>query len=160
MNWNGGEDTAVCARLADRGGLIRYDPRLGAYHYRRAFVPGHLWQIFNVGRSRGCFIRDGERRSRKLTFAGPPAFVACVALLAAAPLFGAPLGIVAGAAGAIFAAIALFGHPGPLDWRVRLLLPLALVAHHAAYTTGLICGFVTGTRTVRPDPSALPDYSI
>jgi hypothetical protein len=152
-NWNGGEDTEVCARLADRGGLIRYDPLLGAYHYRRAFVPGHLLQIFNVGRSRGCFIRDGERRSRRLTFAGPPAVVACVALLAAAPLFGAPLGLVAGVTGAIFAAIALFGHPSPLDWRLRLVLPLALVAHHVAYTAGMAYGFATGTRTVRRDPS-------
>ena len=136
--------------------MIRYDPRLGAYHYRRAFVPGHLWQIFNVGRSRGCFIREGERRSRRLAFAGPPAFVLFVGALAASPLFGVPLALSAGAAGALFVTTALFAHPGPLDWRLRLVLPLALVVHHAAYAAGLLLGVTTGTRTVRRDPTLVP----
>ncbi|MBV8281245.1 MAG: glycosyltransferase, partial [Candidatus Eremiobacteraeota bacterium] len=70
-NWNGGEDTLLCARLANKGGLIRYDPGLGAFHYRRGFVPGHLRQMFNFGRSRGCFIRAGEQRSLRVMFAGP-----------------------------------------------------------------------------------------
>lgn len=151
-NWNGGEDTVLCGRLADRGGSIRYEPRLAAYHYRRAFLPGHVWQIFNVGRSRGCFIREGEHRSRRLRFAGPPAFVFATLALAASPMLGAPLLLAAGVGAAAFLAIALFAHPGPLDWRLRLLLPFALVVHHAAYTAGLLAGLVTGTRTVRRDP--------
>jgi len=157
-NWNGGEDTVLCARLADRGGLIRYDPRIGAYHYRRPFIPGHTWQIFNVGRSRGCFLRYGERRSRKLVFAGPPAFVGATIALAVSPLFGLPLLLAATAGLAGILAIALFGHPGPLDWRVRLLLPFALVAHHSAYTVGLLAGLVSGTRTVRKDPALASEH--
>ncbi|MBV8081959.1 MAG: glycosyltransferase family 2 protein [Candidatus Eremiobacteraeota bacterium] len=156
-NWNGGEDTVVCARLADRGGMIRYDPRLGAYHYRRAFVPGHLWQIFNVGRSRGCFLRNGEQRSRKPLFAGPPALTLAAFALAISPLLGAPMLPCAGIAAFAFIAAASSAHDGPLDWRLRLLLPFALVAHHAAYTAGLLIGLATGTRTVRQDPVAIAE---
>ena len=152
-NWNGGEDTALCARLAQNGGLIRYDPQLGAFHYRRAFFGGHLWQIFNVGRSRGCFVRAGAPRSRKLAFAGPPAIVLAVIALAVSPLLGVPAWIAVAVAATSFAALAVAGHPGPLDWRIRLIAPFALIAHHAAYAAGLFYGLVTGSRTVRRDPN-------
>ena len=146
-DWYGGEDTVLCARLADAGGLIRYDPSLAVRHYRRRLVPDHFWQIQNVGRSRGCFVRSGNPRSRKWTFAGPPAFVTIALALALSPFWWrghateASVGLFAA-----YAAVAAFAHPGGIDWRVRLVLPVAIVMHHVAYTVGLIRGLVTGRR--------------
>ena len=62
-----------------------------------------------------------------MTFAGPPAFVLATLVLAASPLLGVSLALGAVAGSAAFLAIALFGHARPLDWRLRLLLPFALV---------------------------------
>jgi cellulose synthase/poly-beta-1,6-N-acetylglucosamine synthase-like glycosyltransferase len=156
-DWYGGEDTVLCARLADAGGLIRYDPSIAVRHYRRRLVPDHFWQIQNVGRSRGCFVRSGNPRFRKWTFAGPPMFVLFVLALAFSPLWwrGHAIDALVGLA-AIYATVALFAHPGKPDWRVRLVLPIAIVVHHAAYTAGLIRGLVTGRRrrTRRSLPSS------
>jgi len=146
-DWYGGEDTVLCARLADAGGLVRYDPSAAVAHYRRRLVPDHFWQIQNVGRSRGCFVRSGSPRFRKWTFAGPPAFVLIVLTLALSPLWwrGHAIEGTIGLA-ALYGAVALFAHPGRIDWRVRLVLPFAIVVHHVAYTVGLIRGLVTGRR--------------
>jgi hypothetical protein len=152
-NWNGGEDTLLCARLAALSGPIRYDPTLAAYHYRRTFIPDHLRQMFNFGRSRGCFIRSGERRSLRLSFAGPVACVAATVALVFSPLFGVPWLAAGLAIAAIYCGLALFGHPGRLDWRIRLLLPVALFAHNAAYAAGMAFGLATGRRKVRRDPA-------
>jgi hypothetical protein len=147
--WYGGEDTALCTRLADMGGLIRYDPRLAVFHYRRKLIPDHMWQVYNVGRSRGCFIRSGDRRSHTLVFAAPALFMFGVIAAALSPLMGVPIVLVAGLFGAGYAGIAVFGHAAPLDWRVRVVAPFALLAHHGAYALGLLYGLATGSRTVR-----------
>jgi len=148
-NWYGGEDTTLCARLADRGGLLRYDPRLFVFHYRRPLWPAHAWQIYNVGRSRGCFIRAKDSRSRRLAFAGPFAFLAGVLGFALLPFSGVPVAVALGAAACAYTALALLGSTPSDDWRVRLLTPLGLIIHHAAYAAGLTLGLLTGKRTVR-----------
>jgi hypothetical protein len=148
-NWYGGEDTTLCARLADRGGFLRYDPRLYAHHYRRPLWPEHAWQIYNVGRSRGCFIRAHDSRSRRLTFAGPFAFLAGVLGLALLPLAGVPIGVALLTAGCAYAMLALLGNFAAWDWRVRLMTPVGLIIHHAAYAVGISLGLLTGKRTVR-----------
>jgi cellulose synthase/poly-beta-1,6-N-acetylglucosamine synthase-like glycosyltransferase len=146
-DWYGGEDTVLCARLADAGGLIRYDPSIAVFHYRRSLVPQHVWQIQNLGRSRGCFVRSGHLRSLKWTFAGPPTFLLVALVLASAPLWLRGQAAIAVAVLALaYVLTALFAHPAKLDWRVRLVLPLAIVMHHAAYTSGLIRGLVTARR--------------
>jgi len=154
-DWYGGEDTDLCGRLADHGGLIWYEPEAFVFHYRRVLVPKHFWQIQNVGRSRGCFIRAGYRRSRRWTFAGPPLVVAAAIALAASPFLPGVdrLGALA-AVVAVYLAVTLFAHHGRIGLGVRLVLPFGIVAHHLAYTVGLVRGLVTGAR--RRSPSARP----
>jgi len=146
-DWYGGEDTELCGRLADAGGLIRYEPGAFIFHYRRVLLPKHFWQIQNIGRSRGCFIRAGYRRSRRWTFAGPPLVVAAAVALASAPLWPGVdrLGAIAVIAATYFG-VALFAHPGHIGPGVRLALPLGIAVHHLAYTVGLVRGLVTGVR--------------
>jgi GT2 family glycosyltransferase len=156
-DWYGGEDTALCARLADAGGEIRYDPECAVYHYRRSLVPNHIWQIQNIGRSRGCLIRSGQRRSRRWAFAGPPIATLTAASLLALPFLAGPhwpaavLGDVL-----IYAAVAAFAHPGRPGIGVRLALPFAIAVHHAAYSVGLYRGLLTGSRrtAIRARPSS------
>jgi hypothetical protein len=148
-DWYGGEDTTLCARLADKGGLIRYDPSVYIYHYRRSLLPHHAWQIYNVGRSRGCFIRGGDTRSRRLLFAAPLAVTLATAGLALSPLFGAPLGFVAAAAASAYAGCTLAAGQATSEWRVRLMAPLGLIVHHAVYAYGMCVGLLTGRRTAR-----------
>jgi len=146
-DWYGGEDTELCARIADAGALIRYEPGAAVFHNRRALLPHHAWQIQNVGRSRGCFLRSGNPRYRKGSFAGPPAIVLAAAAMIAGPFVAGAFAPVASAALlAAYGATALFAHPRPLDWRVRLALPAAIVLQHAAYSAGLMRGLVTGRR--------------
>jgi hypothetical protein len=150
-DWYGGEDTDLCGRLADAGGLIRYEPAASVFHYRRVLVPKHFWQIQNVGRSRGCFIRAGYGRSRQWTFAGPPLAVIAAAAIASLPFWP---GIDREAAWIVLAAlylgIAAFAHPGRIGLGVRAVLPLAIVVHHLAYAVGLIRGVLTGERRSHP----------
>ena len=152
-DWYGGEDTDLCGRLADAGRLIRYEPAASVFHYRRVLVPKHFWQIQNVGRSRGCFIRAGYRRSRKWTFAGPPLVVIAAAALASLPFWpgidrlGAWIAIAA-----VYASVAAFAHPGRIGLGVRAALPAAIVVHHAAYSVGLVRGLLTGVRRSLPAP--------
>lgn len=153
-DWYGGEDTALCARMADKGGMVRYDPRLAVFHYRRRLLPDHAWQIANVGRSRGCFIRTGDPRSRRLVFGMPLAFcLSAIALVVVPLLVSAPPYAFVPAAYA-YLVVAFFGHPGVLPLRVRLALPAALIVHHAAYTWGLCAGLASGRRTTRRQRAA------
>lgn len=150
-DWYGGEDTDLCGRLADAGGLIRYEPAASVFHYRRVLVPKHVWQIQNIGRSRGCFIRAGYPRSRKWTFAGPPLAVIAAGALASLPFLpgidrlGAWIAVAA-----VYLAIAAFAHPGRIGLGVRAVLPIAIVIHHTAYSVGLARGLLTGVRRSRP----------
>jgi len=146
-NWYGGEDTSLCARMADKGGLIHYDPNLAVFHYRRPLWPQHARQITNLGRSRGCFIRNGDRRSRRIVFALPATFCLSALALVIAPLLLIPPLYALLPATVAYLALALFGHPGRPPLRVRLALPTALLVQHAAYTWGLCAGLVSGTRT-------------
>jgi hypothetical protein len=129
--------------------MIRYDPRLAVFHYRRRLWPDHAWQIANVGRSRGCFIRAGEARSLRPVFALPFAFcLGALGLIAVPLLLGAPLYALVLPASA-YIALGVFGHPGKLPLLVRLVVPAALLVQHAAYTWGLCAGLVSGRRTTR-----------
>ena len=146
-DWYGGEDTDLCGRLADAGGLIRYEPAASVFHYRRVLVPKHFWQIQNIGRSRGCFIRAGYGRSRKWTFAGPPLAVIAAAALASLPFWpGIDRNAAWVALATVYLGIAAFAHPGRIGFGVRAVLPLAIVVQHVAYTVGLVRGLLTGER--------------
>jgi hypothetical protein len=147
-NWYGGEDSVLCARLAARGGLIHYDPSLAVYHYRRRLVPEHAWQVWNVGRSRGCLVRGGDALSRRPVFAGPVCVVALAALIVAALAIYSTIWTACAIAAAVYLIIACFA-PAGVPLGVRLLTPSALLVHHGAYTLGMAVGILTGTRTVR-----------
>jgi hypothetical protein len=149
-NWYGGEDSVLCARLAAKGGLIRYDPRLAVSHYRRRLFPDHAWQIWNVGRSRGCLVRAGDALSRRPVFAGPACVVAlAVTLIVAALMIGSTIGAACAIVAAVYLATACFASTVGVPVSVRLLTPAALLVHHGAYALGMAVGIMTGTRTVR-----------
>jgi hypothetical protein len=159
-NWYGGEDSVLCARLAAQGGLIHYDPSLAVYHYRRRLIPEHAWQVWNVGRSRGCLIRAGDALSRRAVFAGPACFVALAAALLIAPFaLGAPVTVACALIAAAYLAIVCLAprRTPPLE---RLMTPFALLVHHGAYALGMAFGILTGTRTVRGGAAALADQPL
>ena len=149
-DWYGGEDSALCARLAARGGLIRYDPRLAVWHYRRRLAPEHAWQVWNVGRSRGCLIRAGDPYSWRWMFGGPLCVsIAVIAAVVAALILAMPVTAIAAACLAAYLGLTLFGLPGRLSWAVRLIVPLALLVHHGSYASGMVVGLLTGERLKR-----------
>lgn len=143
----GGEDTLLCARLADRGGRIWYSPELRVRHYRRAIYPKHAWQMYNLGRSRACFVREGEKRSRDLKFAmplgGSLAIFALLLAFIASPSLRRPVAALAAAGYA--GAIASADH-GTVGWRVKALVPFGILIHHTAYAYGYALGLLTGRR--------------
>ncbi|MBV8365004.1 MAG: glycosyltransferase, partial [Candidatus Eremiobacteraeota bacterium] len=117
-NWYGGEDSHLCARLARVGGLIRYDPRPYVFHYRRALWPNHAWQIWNIGRSRGCLVRVGDPLSRRLVFAAPAALIAAaLASLGAGVFLGTGGLAVAAAAALIYMTAAIAPQMEVRRWR-------------------------------------------
>lgn len=146
-NLYGGEDTFVCSKLVRNGRKIYYDPSLYVYHYRRSIWPKHAWQVFNIGRSRACFIREGDPVSRKLFYFLPLAValftLACIAAGVSAPAFRLP---VLGAAFLVWVGVASFAHDRGLRPIVRLLLPVGLIIHHFSYAYGFLLGLVTGKR--------------
>jgi hypothetical protein len=160
-SWYGGEDSVLCARLAAQGGLIRYDPSVAVYHYRRRIFPEHAWQIWNVGRSRGCLIRAGDPLSRRAMFAGSTVILALALVALAAPFIAGaapPFAIVSLVA--LYLAVAGFASPSNATALVRLLTPCALLIHHGAYALGLAFGILSGSRTVRGSVADLGDRSL
>jgi glycosyltransferase involved in cell wall biosynthesis len=140
----GGEDTKLCLSLVEARHRIVYDPDVLVYHFRRpVFVP-HMRQVANVGRHRGYFIRRYPRTSAR-----PLYFAPALALIAGPPLLAwaassrsmrRMLGVTAGAgAFAAGATARRDGHAPP----VVAMLPLVLIAGHAAYGAGFIRGLLT-----------------
>ena len=159
-SWYGGEDSVLCARLAEQGGLIHYDPSVAVYHYRRRLFPEHAWQIWNVGRSRGCLIRAGDPLSRRAMFAGSALILGLAAVALAAPFaVGIPPLWALAWIGALYLAVA-FTSPSHAPILVRLATPFALVVHHGAYAFGMAFGILTGSRTVRGAVPGLRDRSL
>jgi len=145
----GGEDSLVCAKIIQSGGSILYDPSLYVRHYRRSIVPNHTWQVFNIGRSRACFIREGDPYSRRAIYFMPLLLSLATFVVAAACVYYAPLrgpGLVLFVL--TWLSIAAFGHKGPIDFRVRLLLPLGIFLQQASYAYGFVLGLVTGRRNL------------
>lgn len=143
----GGEDTYICEKIVSAGGKIFYDPSLYVCHYRRAIWPKHAWQVFNIGRSRACFIREGAPTSRRPIYFLPA--VASLLLIAAAlvcitvPAFRLPGALVAVLAWTL---VSLLAHRGRISPLVRVLLPIGLCIHHFSYAYGFAVGILTGRR--------------
>lgn len=68
------EENALLAELRARGERMRYEPRLGVFHVRRATLPLFGKQMFKYGRGRGELLRDRPSTARA-------AYLAPVALL-------------------------------------------------------------------------------
>lgn len=143
----GGEDSFICAKIVNAGFRILYDPDLFVFHYRRPIIPKHSWQIYNIGRSRACFVREGDPYSRN-----PIYFVPLIGMLGLAALFFASAfsPFVRVATLTLFVAfwfiVIVTNHPTKIDWRVRLLLPVGIVIQQAAYAYGFLLGLLTGRR--------------
>lgn len=136
----GGEDTVLCLKLARAGYPTLYAPEVVVYHRRRPILRPHLRQVANVGRHRGYFVRAYPETSRRLLYALPalaPVGLAGAAILVhRRPLLGAGL-VAAG-----YAAVALETvrrHPPS----VALATPAVTVAHHLAYGTAFVRGFLS-----------------
>ena len=78
-----GEDTLLCADIADGWNRIVYDPWVVVYHHRRPLFLPHLRQMGRYGFHRGYFCRRFPTTSRKPSYFVPTLFVAYLALLAA-----------------------------------------------------------------------------
>jgi hypothetical protein len=136
----GGEDTVLCRRLAESGVLVHYDPRLVVFHHRRPVFTAHMRQVHNVGRHRGHFLRSGDPSSRHpVFFAAPIAVIIATASLVLA-LAGRSRRRRVTAAAALMSTSLACPDRSPA---VRAVFPFALLAHHVAYTWGLITGLFT-----------------
>lgn len=135
----GGEDTHLCAALASIDVRISYQPDLIVYHHRRpVFVP-HIKQVYNVGVHRGYFMRTGQATSRRVMFLLPllpPAALLRMLLRRKTP--NRTAAYLTGAGALIVAASA----PGS-GVLARLLFAPALIAHHTAYSAGMLRGLTT-----------------
>jgi len=140
----GGEDTVFCRRLAEAGVLVHYEPQLVVFHHRRAVFGPHMRQVHNVGRHRGNFMRFGDPSSRSPMFVVAPAVVVVSIAWIVRAVFGRSHRhrLLLGAAAVAVAAAC----PDPAP-RLRAVFPLALLAHHVAYTWGLITGFLSREMT-------------
>lgn len=138
-----GEDTLLCEKLASKGLKIYYDPAVVIYHYRRKLIPFHWQQNFNVGRSRATFIRERASLSMRVLYFAPLVGVLFLAglLLCAVVIPSWRVPEIAAFAGG-YALLAALGHPGPLRFGVRILLPFGLFIHHLAYASGFFMGLL------------------
>jgi hypothetical protein len=146
--WNsrfyGGEDTKLCLAIHEAGHRLVYDPEVLVYHHRRPLFAPHMRQVGNVGRHRGHFVRVYPRTSaRPLYFAPSAALIGGVAALAWAAAEPRRLRAAAALALGGAAAIAALGRRDGVDPAASALLPLALVAGHAAYGAAFLRGLAT-----------------
>jgi GT2 family glycosyltransferase len=137
----GGEDTVLCLKLARAGWPVLYAPDVVVYHQRRPILGPHLRQVANVGRHRGHFVRAYPETSRRLIYA-LPALAPLGLLLAGLAVRRRPRAGMAliGAGYATLAAETLRRHPFP----VAVTTPGVAAAHHLAYGTAFVRGFLTG----------------
>ena len=150
----GGEDTLLCAKLHRAGAIILYDPMLYIWHYRRALIPKHCWQIYNIGRSRACFIREGEKTSLKGVFFAPLIFSAFLfTLIIAASVPSKYQRISAACLALAFFAVVAFDGGDKQRFKVRIAIPVGIAAQHIAYSYGLLVGFFSGKRNMIPGGS-------
>jgi cellulose synthase/poly-beta-1,6-N-acetylglucosamine synthase-like glycosyltransferase len=70
-----GEDTLLCQKIIDNGGVILYNPKVVVYHHRRPLFKPFLKQIATYGWHRGHFFRRGYGDSRKLVYLLPSLFL-------------------------------------------------------------------------------------
>jgi GT2 family glycosyltransferase len=136
----GGEDTVLCLKLARAGWPILYAPDVVVYHQRRPILGPHLRQVANVGLHRGHFVRAYPETSRRLIFA-LPALGPLALLLAGLAVSRRPrLGMALLSAGyVVLSAETLRRHPLP----VAVITPAVTAAHHLAYGTAFVRGFIT-----------------
>jgi glycosyltransferase involved in cell wall biosynthesis len=136
----GGEDTAVCLRLVEAGHRIVYDPAVVVHHFRRPVFRPLMRQLANVGRHRGYFVRTFPATSaRPLYFA--PSIVLVAGLPALVWALRRPRRLLPLAA--VAAVIAGAARCDGQDGTVAAVLPLALLAGHAAYGVGFLRGLTT-----------------
>lgn len=135
-----GEDTLLCKDIVDRGFRIVYDPWVVVFHHRRALFGPHLRQLGRYAFHRGYFAKRFPSNSLRFSYFVPTAFVAYLAMLAAA---GCACALVHSRA--LASALALFAIPGgiygalvlagsfsfnPAKWA---LTAAGVVASHAWY---------------------------
>ncbi len=143
----GGEDTLICSKLHDAGATILYDPILYVRHYRRTLIPKHAWQVYNIGRSRACFIREGQKTSLKTIYFAPLVFSLAVGALLFSMLLRWSFEGLALALGAVFfLGVVVFDGGDNHKIMVRLALPFGIVVQHFAYAYGFVVGLLSGKR--------------
>jgi hypothetical protein len=135
------EENAVLAELARRGSTMRYDPRLAAFHERRATYKGFVRQMLKYGRGRGQLAAQKRWTARPAHFV-PSALLAYLAVLPLlvwlSPLLALPVAAYIGAVGVSSAVIAT-------KVRYRRAFPLAFaltVTLHACYGVGVLAGLL------------------
>ncbi|OGK55171.1 hypothetical protein A3B56_02795 [Candidatus Roizmanbacteria bacterium RIFCSPLOWO2_01_FULL_45_11] len=77
-----GEDTKLCLDIVNTFGKgVTYDPRLVAYHHRKALFHDHLRQVGRYGTQRGWFAITYPETSFRIQYFLPAALTAYILLL-------------------------------------------------------------------------------
>jgi glycosyltransferase involved in cell wall biosynthesis len=139
------EENAVLAELAERGVQMHYDPRLVAYHDRRADWRGFAQQMHKYGRGRGQLMR-GRPRTFRLAYVAPSLLVSYLLVLPLLCLWSAWT-----AAGLVLYATAVCAQALKIGRSLRRAAqaPLAavlVVVLHLCYGTGVVRGAVRPRR--------------
>lgn len=147
------EENELLDQLRRRGGAMRYDPALGAFHARRPTAPGFARQILKYGRGRGQLIARRPATLRA-AYLAPAALIAYLVL--ALPLLVAFMpspwpALLPLAAYVLLAGITALRIGATLRRPAAAPLALALIfVVHLFYGAGVWWGVLAGRRQQSP----------
>lgn len=140
----GGEDTKICLAIRQAGHRIVYDPSVVVYHFRRPMFRAHMRQVGNVGRHRGWFVRAFPQTSRRpLYFAPAAALLAAPVVVSWAVRRRSRVRMLTAVAAASSVVVSVDALRDGQDASVATVLPVGLVAGHAAYGAGFLRGLMS-----------------
>lgn len=139
-----GEDTLLCEALMRRGGRIRYEPAVIAYHSRRPLWRPHLRQLYRWSRHRGAYARTVGGNSRRAAYFAPSALLL---FLLSGALARGPLRRLWARGVAVYALTCVIAGAdrSPRRW---LRLSGGIAATHVVYGSGFLAG-ILGRRPPR-----------
>jgi len=137
------EENELMTRLADRGYLLIYDPKIFVYHGQKSNLKELSKQIFNYGRGRieHIFIR---LKSFKLIYVMPSIFLIYLILspflirLECLSLFTRLILLLYFSLSAFFSS---YNSIIKKQWEYAILLPILYLTIHLSYGTGFLYGF-------------------
>lgn len=141
------EENELMDSMSRRGALLHYDPRLVAYHERRATLSGFAQQMYKYGRGRGQLLAR-RPASTRLGHVVPTFLLAYV--VAASAIVGVarrpePFALVLVYLGAVLAEAVHIGRR-VRRFRATSLAAALIVVLHTCYGLGVVSGVLRGRR--------------